>query len=184
MLVIDGWGIHCEIALIWMSPDFTDDQSTLVQVMAWCRLATNHYLSDRFQTSQSLQMGLNMVQCSKCIVKNVAIRPHILVCIVLFTPAGLWYSVWWSGYLWSVLRLNLMIIWWIFRSLSEPFILIWCKYNAAVCMSHMRQNDTIAHGFGTQEQSLQTTCSYHRFEKKHTVRTEYWIAVGTRQYQL
>ena len=33
------------IALIWMSLDFTDDQSTLVQVMAWCRQATSHYLS-------------------------------------------------------------------------------------------------------------------------------------------
>ena len=37
--MIDGWGISCEIALIWMSLDFTDDQSTLVQVMAWCRQA-------------------------------------------------------------------------------------------------------------------------------------------------
>ena len=44
ILVIDGWGISCEIALIWMSLDFTDDQSTLVQVMAWCQ-ATSHYLS-------------------------------------------------------------------------------------------------------------------------------------------
>ena len=31
--MIDGWGISCEIALIWMSLDFADDQSTLVQVM-------------------------------------------------------------------------------------------------------------------------------------------------------
>ena len=45
ILVIDGWGISCEIALIWMSLDFTDDQSTLVQVMARCRQATSHYLS-------------------------------------------------------------------------------------------------------------------------------------------
>ena len=45
ILLIDGWGISCEIALIWMSLDFTDDQSTLVQVMAWCRQATSHYLS-------------------------------------------------------------------------------------------------------------------------------------------
>ena len=45
ILVIDGWGISCEIALIWMSVDFTDDQSTLVQVMTWCRQATSHYLS-------------------------------------------------------------------------------------------------------------------------------------------
>ena len=34
ILMIDGWGNSCEIALIWMSLDFTDDQSTLFQVMA------------------------------------------------------------------------------------------------------------------------------------------------------
>ena len=33
------------VKLLWMSLDFTDDQSTLVQVMAWCRQATSHYLS-------------------------------------------------------------------------------------------------------------------------------------------
>ena len=36
ILVIDGWGIFCEIALRWMSLDLCDDESTLVQVMAWC----------------------------------------------------------------------------------------------------------------------------------------------------
>ena len=53
ILVIDGWGICCEIALIWMSLDFTDDQSTLVQVMAWCRQATSHYLSQWWPRSLS-----------------------------------------------------------------------------------------------------------------------------------
>ena len=38
-------GIYCEAALRYMSLDFTDDNSTLVQVMAWCRQATSHYLS-------------------------------------------------------------------------------------------------------------------------------------------
>ena len=51
ILVIDGWGISCEIALIWMSLDFTDDQSTLLQVMAWCRQATSHYLSQCWLSS-------------------------------------------------------------------------------------------------------------------------------------
>ena len=41
ILVIDGWGMSGEIALIYMSPDFTDDQSTLVQVMT----APSHHLS-------------------------------------------------------------------------------------------------------------------------------------------
>ena len=51
--VIDGWGMSCEIALIWMSLDLTDDQSTLVQVMAWCRQGTSHYLSQCWPRSQS-----------------------------------------------------------------------------------------------------------------------------------
>ena len=33
----NGWGILCEIAIRWMSLNLTDDKSTLVQVMAWCR---------------------------------------------------------------------------------------------------------------------------------------------------
>ena len=45
MLVITGWGISSEISLRWMSLDFPGDKSTLVQVMAWCRQATSHYLS-------------------------------------------------------------------------------------------------------------------------------------------
>ena len=53
ILVIDGWGICCEIALIWMSLDFTDNQSTLVQVMAWCHQATSHYLSQCWPRSLS-----------------------------------------------------------------------------------------------------------------------------------
>ena len=53
ILVIDGWGISCEIALIWTSLDFTVDQSTLVQVMAWCCQATSHYLSQCWPRSLS-----------------------------------------------------------------------------------------------------------------------------------
>ena len=53
ILVIDGWGISCEIALIWMSLDFTDDQSTLIQVMAWCCQTPSHYLSQCWLRSLS-----------------------------------------------------------------------------------------------------------------------------------
>ena len=52
-IFVDGWHICCEIALIWMSLDFTDDQSSLVQVMAWCRQATSHYLSQCWPRSLS-----------------------------------------------------------------------------------------------------------------------------------
>ena len=53
ILVIDDWGISCENSLIWMSLDFTDDQSTLDQVMAWCCQATSHYLSQCWPRSLS-----------------------------------------------------------------------------------------------------------------------------------
>ena len=51
--VNDGWGIACGLALRWMSLDCTDDKSTLVQVMAWCRQATSHYLSQCWPRSLS-----------------------------------------------------------------------------------------------------------------------------------
>ena len=51
--MIDGWGISCIIALIWMLLDFIDDQSALVQVMAWCHQATSHYLSQYWPRSMS-----------------------------------------------------------------------------------------------------------------------------------
>ena len=51
----DWWlRYFCEITLIWMSQDLTDDdKSTLVQVMAWCHQATSHYLSQCWPRSMS-----------------------------------------------------------------------------------------------------------------------------------
>ena len=51
--VIDGWGISCILTLRWMSFNLNDDKSTLVQVMAWCRQATSHYLSQCWPRSLS-----------------------------------------------------------------------------------------------------------------------------------
>ena len=48
-----GWGISYEIALRWMPQDLTYDKSTLVQVMAWCRQATRHYLNQCWPRSMS-----------------------------------------------------------------------------------------------------------------------------------
>ena len=47
------WSIFCEIAIMWMPQYLTDHQSTLVQVMAWCRQATSHYLSQCWPGSLS-----------------------------------------------------------------------------------------------------------------------------------
>ena len=41
----DGRGISCKIALRWMPLNLIDDRPTLVQVMAWYRQATSHYLN-------------------------------------------------------------------------------------------------------------------------------------------
>ena len=62
--MIGGWGI--EVALRWMPLDFTDDKSVLVQVMAWCRQATSHYLSPcwlRMICRQMASLGLNELRC-------------------------------------------------------------------------------------------------------------------------
>ena len=40
-------------ALRWMPQDLTDDKSTFVQVMAWCRQATSHYMSQCWLSSLS-----------------------------------------------------------------------------------------------------------------------------------
>ena len=40
-------------ALRWMPRNITDDKSTLVQVMAWCRQATSHYLGQFWPKSMS-----------------------------------------------------------------------------------------------------------------------------------
>ena len=48
-----GSVISCEMALSWLSLDLTDNQSTLAQVMAWCRQATSHYLSQCRHRSMS-----------------------------------------------------------------------------------------------------------------------------------
>ena len=53
IFVIDGWDIPFEIAIRWLLLDLTDDQSTLVQVMAWCHEATSHYLSQCWPRSVS-----------------------------------------------------------------------------------------------------------------------------------
>ena len=45
ILVIGGWGISCEIALIWISLDFTYDPSTLVQVSLYLSQCSPRSLS-------------------------------------------------------------------------------------------------------------------------------------------
>ena len=71
ILVVNGWGISCEIALKWMSLDLTDDKSILVQVMAWCRQAASHYLSQCWPRSLS-PYGITRPQWVKCYLHKVS----------------------------------------------------------------------------------------------------------------
>ena len=54
--------IFSAIDLMWMVQDSTDDKSTLVQVMAWCRQAPSHYLSQCWPRSLS-SYGVTRPQC-------------------------------------------------------------------------------------------------------------------------
>ena len=61
ILVIDGSGISCEIAVIWMT-SLTIIDFTLVQVMTWCRQATSYYLSqcvDPVRCRHMVSLGQN-----------------------------------------------------------------------------------------------------------------------------
>ena len=65
----DRWGFSCKIALRWMPLDLTDDKSTLVQVMAWCRQARSHYLSQCWPGSMT-PYGVNRPQWVIAILFN------------------------------------------------------------------------------------------------------------------
>ena len=53
VLLIDIFRSFHDNALRWMPQVLNDDKSTLVQVMAWCRQATSHYLSQCWLSSLS-----------------------------------------------------------------------------------------------------------------------------------
>ena len=81
--------------MIWMSLDFTDDQSTLVQVMAWCRQATSHYLSQCCPRSQS----------PHCVTRQQ--------CVLVRKSSGTeteWnktaYTEWWNNVTWMIVKYN------------------------------------------------------------------------------
>ena len=83
----DDWGIFCAILLIWMSISFTDDKSTLVQVMAWCRQATSHYLNQCWPRSK-LPYGVTRPQWVKVPVSylwHICINIWLLMIFMIFS---------------------------------------------------------------------------------------------------
>ena len=62
VLLIDIFTLSDDNVFRWMPWHLTDDKSKLVQVMAWCRQATRHYLSQCWPRSLSLY-GVPRPQC-------------------------------------------------------------------------------------------------------------------------
>ena len=87
--VTDGWGISSKIALKWMPQDLTDDKSTLVQVMAWCRQATSHYLSQCWPRFMSLYGATGHKCVKRCynVMEPIPISKPLKLC--LFWRCGL-----------------------------------------------------------------------------------------------
>ena len=90
ILVTGGCDISTEIALRWTSRDLSDDKSTLVQIMAWCRQATSHYLNrcwprslppygvtwpQRVLTKQLLKLGRGWIITFHCSHMDVITYP-------------------------------------------------------------------------------------------------------------
>ena len=90
-----GWGISYEIALRWMPLNLSDYKSTLVRVMAWCRQAANHYLSQCWPRS-TLPNGITRPQWVKRQQPDCKAVHRALTCIKkLFSPVRykhLWLS--------------------------------------------------------------------------------------------
>ena len=53
VLVTNGPHMKLKFGVRWLSLDLIDDRSTLIQVMAWCRWATSHYLGQYWPRSMS-----------------------------------------------------------------------------------------------------------------------------------
>ena len=71
-----------EISLRWMSLDLTDKTSTLVQVMAWCRQVTSHYLSQcwpRYMSPYCNMLSLGhkelILPCIICRMGHMTLAP-------------------------------------------------------------------------------------------------------------
>ena len=72
VLVLDDWIISCAILLMWMSLGFTDDKSTLIQIMAWCRQAPCDYLNQYWPRSKP-SYGLTRPQWVKKLIAICAL---------------------------------------------------------------------------------------------------------------
>ena len=104
ILVMDGWGISCEIVLTWTPQNLTDDKWTLVQVMAWCCQATSHYLSQCWPRSL-WPYGVTRPQWVNACLMSF----DILWCICGDYKHSIWSTLCWSI---SCALMFLFMTWW------------------------------------------------------------------------
>ena len=105
ILVMNGRSIYCKIVLKWMPMDLNDGKSTLVQVMAWCRQATSHYLSQCWPRSLSPYMaslGHNEL-IGTAIAVIIVIITAIVVIIIIFSQTTAAHRSQWTE--WHCFRL-------------------------------------------------------------------------------
>ena len=90
--------------LRWMPQEPTDDKSTLVQVMAWCRQATSHYLNQCLPRSL-LPYGIT--------------RPHWVNIVSFIHPSPTQLLHWrWSNH--TIESINHMII---KKAMKQPWMI-------------------------------------------------------------
>ena len=83
-------GTSCDTDLRWMSLDLTMGKPSVVQVMAWCRQATSHFLSQRWPRFCG-HIAVNRPQCAR--ESNLGdwkvlwgVSPYHTLCVV--SPRG------------------------------------------------------------------------------------------------
>ena len=96
----DGWCISCKIVLLWLRLNRTDDNSTSVQVMAWCRQVTSHYVSQCWPSSMS-PYGVTRPQCvdayrTELILENIKMCFYSLSCPQHGDCTGCWNAISWN----------------------------------------------------------------------------------------
>ena len=96
--------ISCEIALRWMPLDVTDGKSTLVQVMAWCRKATSHYLNQCWPRYLS-PCGITKPQWVNSFWRSDAIWGHRSGSILAQVMAFAW---WHQAIIWTSVGFSLV----------------------------------------------------------------------------
>ena len=126
---------------MWIRQDLTGDQSTLVQVMAWCRQATSHHL-DQWWTIFMLSYGVMKSQW----VKDVLGLPMRVRACVARSPLDI-ESILHNGNWILVLTTKVRNIMWYYKCGSIPeyviveqclirylFVLLWYRrYETCPC---------------------------------------------------